>query len=106
MAAWRWYAGLGLGAVALGAVLPVLPRQALYSLVGATAAVAVMAGIRRNRPEHRRAWWCYAAAIWGSVVAAATWAVEFAVRGQIGFPAVKDVPFVVSYLLMGTSLII
>jgi hypothetical protein len=54
MTAWRWYAGLGLGAVAVGGFLPVIPRQGLYTLVGVSAAVAVGIGIRWHRPAHRR----------------------------------------------------
>ncbi|WP_432828160.1 putative bifunctional diguanylate cyclase/phosphodiesterase [Dactylosporangium sp. CA-092794] len=105
MRAWRWYAGLGLGAVAAGGFLPVMPRQALYSLVGASAAVAVAVGTRRYRPAERRSWRLFAGAIWCSVLAAAAWAVQFAIAGSVGFPAVKDLAFVASYTMMALSIL-
>jgi diguanylate cyclase (GGDEF)-like protein len=100
MTAWRWYAVVGLAAVAVGGFLPVMPRQGLYALVGISAAVAVTAGMRRHRPPVRRSWVMFAAAIWCSVAAAAAWAAEFTVTGRIGFPAWKDVPFMAAYPLM------
>ncbi|WP_433217641.1 putative bifunctional diguanylate cyclase/phosphodiesterase [Dactylosporangium sp. CS-047395] len=65
--AWRWYAGLGLGAVAVGGFLPVLARQGLYALIGISAAVAVSVGMRRYRPSERRVWALFAGALWCSV---------------------------------------
>jgi len=95
--AWRWYAGLGLGAVAVGGFLPVLPRQGLYTLVGVAAAVAVGIGIRRHRPPYRRSWLIFGASIWCSVLAAVLWAAEMLITGRVGFPAWKDAGFLIAY---------
>nr|BFE62230.1 hypothetical protein GCM10020063_067560 [Dactylosporangium thailandense] len=100
MAAWRWYAGLGLGAVAVGGFLPVMARQGLYTLVGVAAAVAVTAGMRRYRPAERRSWRLFAATLWCSVGAAVLYAVQIVLMGRLTFPAWKDLPFLASYLLM------
>ncbi|WP_432987764.1 putative bifunctional diguanylate cyclase/phosphodiesterase [Dactylosporangium sp. CA-233914] len=103
MTAWRWYAGLGLGAVAVGGFLPVMARQGLYTLLGIAAAVAVTTGMRRYRPGDRRSWHVFAAAIWSSVAAALLYGAEYAISGRIGFPAWKDLPFLASYLLMAVG---
>ncbi|MGI5244156.1 putative bifunctional diguanylate cyclase/phosphodiesterase [Dactylosporangium sp. CA-139066] len=100
MAAWRWYAAGGLAAVAAGGFLPVMARQGLYTLVGASAAVAVTAGVRRYRPAEPHSWRIFAAALWCTVAAVFAWAVQYAVAGRVGSPAVKDLPFLASYLLM------
>ncbi|GAA0744980.1 EAL domain-containing protein [Dactylosporangium roseum] len=100
MTAWRWYATLGLGVVAIGGFLPVVPRQGLYTLVGVSAAVVLGAGIRRYRPADRRSWLLFTAAIWCSVAAAAGYAAEYLVTGRVGVPAWKDLPFLGGYLCM------
>ncbi|GAA2354556.1 putative bifunctional diguanylate cyclase/phosphodiesterase [Dactylosporangium salmoneum] len=103
MVAWRWYAAVGLGAVAAGGFLPVLARQGLYTLAGVSAAAAVLAGVRRYRPPDRRCWMVFAGAIGCSVLAAVTWAVQYQITGHVGVPAFKDVPFLASYLLMAVG---
>ncbi|GGM14118.1 putative bifunctional diguanylate cyclase/phosphodiesterase [Dactylosporangium sucinum] len=100
MTAWRWYAVLGLGAVAVGGFLPVMPRQGLYALIGLSAAAAVAVGVRLHRPEHRRSWVVFGVAIGCSVLASLAWAVQYQLSGAVVFPAAKDVPFVASYTLM------
>src|SRR3954465_13502630 len=90
MAAWRWYAGLGLGAVAVGGFLPVMARQGLYTLLGAAAAAAVPAGTARDRPARGRSWTLFSAALWCSVAAAALYAVQYGLTGHLTFPAWKD----------------
>ncbi|WP_433058223.1 putative bifunctional diguanylate cyclase/phosphodiesterase [Dactylosporangium sp. CS-033363] len=74
-AAWRWYAGLGLGAIAVGGFLPVLARQGLYALLGIAAATAVGIGMRRYQPRERRVWLLFAAALWSSVGSAVLYVV-------------------------------
>ncbi|MEU7871975.1 hypothetical protein [Dactylosporangium sp. NPDC049140] len=74
MAAWRWYAGLGLGAVAVGGFLPVMARQGLYTLIGVAAAAAVTAGMRRYRPSGGRSWTLFGAAV------------QYGLTGRLTFP--------------------
>ncbi|WP_327005344.1 EAL domain-containing protein [Dactylosporangium sp. NBC_01737] len=105
MTAWRWYAGLGLGAVILGGFLPVIPRQILYSLVGASTVVAVSVGVRRHRPADRRTWWLFGAGLTCSVLGAGAWAVEYTLTGAVGFPSVKDALFLAAYPFFGGGLI-
>ena len=105
MTAWRWYAGLGLGAVILGGFLPVIPRQILYSLVGASTVVAVSVGVRRHRPADRRTWWLFGAGLTCSVLGAGAWAVEYALTGAVGFPSVKDALFLAAYPFLGGGLV-
>ena len=83
---WRWYLGFGLVAVFTGVLLPVLPRQGLYALTGASAAVAIVVGIRRNRPHRARAWWLFCGGVTCSIGAVLLWAAEYAHSGQVGFP--------------------
>ncbi|MGI5177813.1 putative bifunctional diguanylate cyclase/phosphodiesterase [Dactylosporangium sp. CA-152071] len=105
MTAWRWYAGLGLGAVVVGAFLPVIPRQALYSLVGASTVVAVVVGVRRHRPAHPRAWWLFTAGLACSVLGAVAWAVDYTLTGEVGFPSAKDALFLAAYPFLGGGLV-
>ena len=105
MTAWRWYAGLGLGAVILGGFLPVIPRQILYSLVGASTVVAVSVGVRRHRPADRRTWWLFGAGLTCSVLGAGAWAVEYTLTGAVGFPSVKDALFLAAYPFFGGGLV-
>jgi diguanylate cyclase (GGDEF)-like protein len=105
MAAWRWYAGLGLGAVVAGTFLPVIPRQILYSLVGASTVVAVVVGVRRHRPAHRRTWWLFGAGLCCSVLGALAWAVDFGLTGDVGFPSAKDALFLAAYPFFGAGLV-
>jgi hypothetical protein len=105
MTAWRRYAGLGLGAVILGALLPAMPRQLPYTLVGASTVVAVAVGMRRRRPTHRRTWWLFGVGLAGSVLGAGAWAVDFALTGDVGFPSVKDALFLAAYPFFGGGLL-
>ncbi|GAA3456886.1 putative bifunctional diguanylate cyclase/phosphodiesterase [Dactylosporangium matsuzakiense] len=100
MAGWRWYAGLGLGAVAAGGFLPVLARQGLYTLIGVAAAIAVTAGVRRFRPAERRSWAYFAAGLWCSVGAAVVYAVQYTITGHSTTPGWKDLPYLASYVCM------
>ena len=83
MTAWRWYAAVGLGAVVAGGFLPVIPRQALYLLVGVSTVAAVAVGVRLHRPADRRTWWLFGAGLACSVLGAAAWAVDFVLTGSV-----------------------
>ncbi len=101
MTAWRWYAAVGLGAVVAGGFLPVIPRQALYLLVGVSTVAAVAVGVRLHRPADRRTWWLFGAGLACSVLGAAAWAVDFVLTGDVGFPSVKDALFLAAYPFLG-----
>ena len=84
--AWRLY--LGTGALATGAyyLLPKAGGAVLNVVVGASAVVAIAAGIRRHRPARRLAWWLIAAAQGLFVVGDALFSVNELVLGDRTVP--------------------
>jgi diguanylate cyclase (GGDEF)-like protein len=105
MKAWRWYLGVGTVVLLSGPVLPVLVRQAVYAVTGLAAIVAIVVGVRRHKPENRRAWWLFGVGIACSIGAALAWGAEFALTGRIAFPTWKDALFFAAYPLIGSGLV-
>ena len=101
---WKWYLGIGCLVVLVGTVLSTMERQGLYEVTGASAIVAIIAGVRRHKPLRTWTWRLYGAAVGCSVGAALLWAVQYARTGDVPFPSAKDVLFVATYPLMGVGL--
>jgi diguanylate cyclase len=102
---WRWYLAIGMLVVLSGPLLPVFVRQVAYALAGLSATVAIVAGVRRNRPARSRAWWLFCAGIACSIGAALAWGLEYAAAGELAFPTWKDGLFFLAYPLIGGGLV-
>jgi Histidine kinase len=59
---WRLYLGVGALAIVVYYLLPPLAGAALNLVVGASASVAILVGLRWYRPPRRAPWWLIAAA--------------------------------------------
>ena len=100
--AWAWYL---VAVVAAGAVsLPLGPVE-FQAVAGASAAVAVAAGISWHRPAAAQAWRMVAAAQATASVALTAWAVVAAVtRRPAPYPTGIDIVYLASYLLFAAGL--
>jgi len=106
MAIWRRYLFAGLGVSALCVALPLgVGRDALYCLIGASSAAAILIGVRRNRPNHPIAWYFFAGAI-------ATWAFADGLYGwyehvalTAPFPSLADAFYLAVYPLFAIGLL-
>lgn len=100
--AWAWYLVV---AAAAGAVsLPLGPVE-FQAVAGASAAVAVAAGIRWHRPAAGQAWRLVAAAQATASVALTAWAiVAVATRRPAPYPTGIDIVYLGSYLVFAAGL--
>ena len=107
MTAVRRYLLVG-GMAAAGCVLlPLgLGRDALYCLIGASGATAIVVGVRRNHPVQPLAWYLIAAGtgVWAAADALYAWYqhVEFIDP----FPSLADVFYLAVYPLFGAGLLL
>jgi len=107
MAPWRRYLVIGLIASALCIALPRgVVRDVAYCLIGLSGAIAILAGVRRNRPAHPSAWYLIAA---GTVA----WALGDALYGWFEhvalvapFPSLADAFYLPAYLLFAGGLLV
>jgi signal transduction histidine kinase len=107
MSQWRWraYACLALGAASLYFLVPTVPAQdGLYVLVGASAVVAIVAGVSANRPRSRAPWYLLAAGQACFVIGDLLWDVLAHVLNTSPFPSVADVLYLAGYPLMAAGL--
>jgi uncharacterized membrane protein YfcA len=91
--AWRLY--LGTGALLIGAyyLLPGPAGAVLNVVVGASAAAAIVVGLRWHRTRWRRAWWLIAGAQALFVVGDAWFSVNDLILGIEPFPSLADAAY-------------
>jgi diguanylate cyclase len=81
MAIWRRYLLAGLVASAVVAAVPVgVGRDLGYCLIGLSSAIAILVGVRRNRPTHPAAWYLFA-------IGTTAWALADSLYGWYQQPA-------------------
>lgn len=102
---WQWW--LAVGSV-VAVVYLVLPSEnpwtwAVYNVFGFTAAAAIVVGVRRNRPQRRGFWYCFAAALAMWAVGDVVYEVQYFVWGWATFPAPADLPYLLAYPLFGVG---
>ena len=103
--AWQVY--LGVGALLTGAyyLLPYNPAGVVLNLVvGASAAAAIVVGLRWHRTRWRRAWWLIAGAQALFVVGDAWFSVNDLVLGIEPFPSLADAAYLSGYPILGAGL--
>ena len=109
--AWAWYVGAGAavtGGYHLLGVLhaPPLSRVAVYVLVSASAAVAVLVGVRTNRPGYRTPWLLLALGQTAYAAGDFTFYLDRLVLHVDRFPFVDDALYLTSYPLMAAGLLL
>ncbi|HEV3014140.1 MAG TPA: hypothetical protein VG499_12750, partial [Actinomycetota bacterium] len=103
--AWQVY--LGVGALLTGAyyLLPYNPAGAVLNLVvGASAAAAIVVGLRWHRTRWRRGWWLIAGAQALFVVGDAWFSVNDLILGIEPFPSLADAAYLSGYPVLGAGL--
>jgi diguanylate cyclase (GGDEF)-like protein len=108
-AAWAWFAAVASGAsVAYFAVTPAHPlaQTVIYLAVGSAAVAAMVAGVRRQRPEAAPAWYLLAAGVAAWVGGDLVWEVyRYALHVESPFPSWADAVYLGGYLLAGVGLV-
>jgi diguanylate cyclase (GGDEF)-like protein len=77
----------------------------LYNGAGLLSVVAIVIGIRRNRPESARAWYVFAAGVLIMVAADITYEVSGLVLGQHPYPYWDDVLYFIAYPMQWAGLL-
>ncbi|MBO1752646.1 GGDEF domain-containing protein [Actinotalea sp. BY-33] len=102
---WLWYLGLGVLVLVVQLALPVGPaRELLFVLVGASAVVATLVGIRVYRPRSPLAWYLMAAGMAFWVSGDVLWGVFDHVLGIDPFPSFADVLYLTGYPFLAAGL--
>ena len=99
----RVYLVVGLAAIGLYFLLPwdTLGQSLLYDLIGASSAVAVVAGARKHRPSLAVAWYLFAAGLMAFAVGDVIFNLYASVwHRDPPIPSVADVWFVIAYPLL------
>ncbi|MHB1491666.1 MAG: diguanylate cyclase domain-containing protein, partial [Cellulomonas sp.] len=102
----RAYLGAGLAAsIAILALQPGPLRDVAYSLIGASAVVAILVGNRRNRPDTPIAWYLLAAgtALWIAGDAVYSWYQD--VLQVSPFPSLADALYLPAYVVLAAALL-
>jgi len=99
---------LGGGVATVGCILLPLGigRDALYCLIGASGAAAILVGVRRNRPDRPHAWHLIGAgtAVWVAADALYAWYEHVELIDP--FPSLADVFYLAVYPLFGAGLLL
>jgi diguanylate cyclase (GGDEF)-like protein len=93
---WLLIGGLG------AAICPLLPDDNYaadfgFELVGIASVIAVLVGVRRNRPPRRTLWYWFAGGLGTWVLGDITWAVYQFVLHRTPFPSLADVFYLSAY---------
>ena len=104
-ALWQWWLVLGGAAAVLYLAMPKEdPRAwAVYNVLGLSAAVLVIVGVRRNRPRRPGLWYFFAAALAFSALGDIVYDIQYFVFGVETFPAPADVPYLLAYPLFAAG---
>lgn len=104
---WRAYALAGAAACAAFATMPAgVARGAVYALIGLSSAVAIVVGVRKNRPSRRAPWYLMAAgqSMWMSGDALYSWYED--VQQVSPFPSPADAFYLAGYPLTFVALLV
>lgn len=83
-----------------------LSKLVLYNGIGLSAVVALMVGIRKNRPDHSGAWWFFAAGLTSFLTADVIYYVLHDIVKIEAFPTLADPFYLAMYPLVITGLVI
>jgi diguanylate cyclase (GGDEF)-like protein len=101
---WRAYMLGGVLAIAGYLFVPDgVPRDVAYIAVGLSCVVALLVGIRVNRPVNPRAWYLMAAGQLSWVAGDAIYSWYADVRGVVPFPSIADALYLVAYPLLAAG---
>src|SRR4051812_17189517 len=93
-------------AVYVDAVDSAVAKGSVIAGIALTSALAVLVGIRRNRPARRDLWYLIAAALVVGAVGAGMWFAELAAHDAAPKPGgVQDIFFIAYYILFGGALV-
>ncbi len=101
--AWRVYLVAAIAPLAVYYLLPDAPEAVSYELLGIGAGVAVLVGVRLNRPRHVLPWLLLAAAQLAWVAGDVLWG-YLTLVGADPFPSVADVFYLARYPLAAIGL--
>ncbi len=89
-------------------VLPTtsVSKLVLYNGLGLSAVVAMIVGIRRNRPPHAGAWYLFAAGLTSFLTADVLYYVNQDILGIEAFPSLADPFYLAMYPLVASGLVI
>ena len=107
MRSWRRYLLVGVAASTVCVALPPgVGQDLLYCLIGLSSAVAILWGVRRNRPTHPAAWYLVATgtAIWALADALYGWYQQGVPAAR--FPSPDNVYYLAVYPLLAAALLL
>ncbi len=86
---WQVYLAVALLMTALYVLVPPFKGSGpLMNLLGLSGVVAVLVGIRRNRPKAQLAWWCFAGGLFLQLVGDTyTYSYRILFKASIPFPS-------------------
>jgi hypothetical protein len=103
---WLLYLAVGL-AVAVGSLrLPDLQHSLVYQLVGLSAVVSILVGVRLHRPARRGIWYGLASGLGVFVAGDVVYSVYVYVLHREPFPSPADALYLASYPLLAASLLV
>lgn len=106
---WKvWIVG-GAAAIAIHQVAgPRIPHASewLYFLVSLATVVAIVVGVRRNRPAHPWVWYLLAAGQAAFCIGDGFWMVMSILGRSIPYPSIADPVYLIAYPLFGAGLIL
>jgi diguanylate cyclase (GGDEF)-like protein len=105
--AWRWWAAASALATIGYWLLPrdTVAQRLIFAVSGLAGAVAVVAGVRLQRPRRSGVWLCFAAAGLMTTTANVLVAYYQGHDGHVPFPSVADVFYTLAYPLIALGLV-
>jgi diguanylate cyclase (GGDEF)-like protein/PAS domain S-box-containing protein len=107
--AWQLYLAVGAAGAVLYMLVPPLQGNALvFNALGLTSWLAVIVGIRRNRPSYALPWWLFSAGLclfWlGDLY---TYTVpKYILHHEVGFPSIGDALYLAVYVIQMLGLLL
>jgi diguanylate cyclase (GGDEF)-like protein/PAS domain S-box-containing protein len=108
---WQGYlAFCALGAVLYLLVPPLKGNAAFFNALGLTSVIAVITGIRRNKPSYSLPWWLFAVGLglyWMGDVYTYSYP-KYILHHEVSFPSIGDVIYLSVYiaLMLGLALLV
>src|SRR6059058_4685972 len=106
--AWVWYLGIGSLVTAMYMFVPPLKGNGpLINVLGLSGVVAIVVGIRMNKPRARLAWWLFAAGQFlffsGDLY---TYSYRLLLGADVGFPSAGDGLYLAVYPVLMAGLLV
>ena len=101
---WWLYAGTGCLLLAAYPLVPELVQQVTYDAISASVVLALLVGVRRNRPASRAPWYLFIAGQACYTVADVAWNIVDARYGSVPTPSVIDLFYLAFYPLVALGL--